>query len=123
MELPVRPILVAISLSLAACAAAPAPSPVAAEAGSLLLRSTPADGATVRGPVERIDLQFARPARLIELMVDGPEGQSPMMITAAGETVSYSVPTGGLGAGSYRVLWRASAANESDEGTIAFTVR
>ena len=75
------------------------------------------------GPVNQLQLHFARPARLLEVTVDGPDGLSPMMITAAGETHDYTIPLPGLGAGAYRVNWRASAAGAPYSGVIGFTVR
>ena len=48
----------------------------------LLARSTPADRSTVAGPVNNLQLEFARPVRLLEVTLDGPGGLSPMMITA-----------------------------------------
>lgn len=110
--------------TLSSCAAAP--SNVAQSQSSeanILARSTPADGSTVAGPVNNLQLVFEKPARLLEVTVDGPDGLSPMMINAVGEVTDYSVPLPGLTGGSYRVNWRASAAGQTYNGTVAFKIR
>ncbi|MBC7576090.1 MAG: copper resistance protein CopC [Tardiphaga sp.] len=110
--------------ALPGCATQPvdAQSRQAAET-SILVRSTPANGATVAGPVNQLTLHFARAARLLEVTVEGPDGLSPMMITAVGEVKDYSVPLSGLGAGAYRANWKAGAAGQTYTATIASTVR
>ncbi|MEO7814495.1 MAG: copper resistance CopC family protein [Sphingomicrobium sp.] len=110
--------------ALPGCAAqtAAAPTTQTTEA-SILARSTPSNGSTVTAPVNQLALHFARPARLLEVTVDGPDGLSPMMVTAAGETKDYTIPLPGLGAGTYRVNWKASAAGSPYAGVISFTVR
>ena len=109
---------------LSSCAAQPPAEPrVQAVETSLLARSTPADGASVAGPVDTLRLHFARPARLLEVTIEGPDGLSPMMITAAGETVDYAIPLSGLGPGAYRANWKATAAGVAYSGVIGFTVR
>ena len=111
-------------MALSSCAAqAPADRPKQAAQTSILARSTPAEGSTVKGPVNQLQLHFARPARLLEVTLEGPDGLSPMMITAAGETTDYSIPLPGLGSGSYRASWKASAAGQNSTGIIAFIVR
>lgn len=113
-----------ILFALSGCAASPATAPGAEQIETrMLARSTPADGATVAAPVNNLQLKFARPARLIEVTVDGPDGLSPMMITAVGETLDYSIPLPGLTGGKYRVNWRASASGRSYDGAFTFTVR
>lgn len=103
-------------------AAAPAAA-TAATSVPLLARSTPANGAVVAGPVNRLELHFAPPSRLLEVTVSGPEGKMPMMVTAAGETAHYALPLPALGPGAYSVDYRASAGGREDRGTFAFTVR
>ena len=111
-------------VALSSCAAQPPGGPQKQVAETAILaKSTPTDGSVVAGPVNQLQLRFARPARLLEVTIDGPDGLSPMMITAAGETTDYSVPLPGLGAGSYRVNWKASATGRTYNGMIAFTVR
>ena len=111
-------------MALAGCASqAPQATPAQAGEASILARSTPANGASVAGPVNQLQLHFARPARLLEVTVEGPDGLSPMMITSADETSDYSVPLPDLGAGAYRANWKASTAGRIASGTIAFTVR
>ena len=105
------------------CAAAPPAEPVAA-VQSILHSSTPADGSTVAGPVTEIALRFSPPARLDEMTVSGSDGMTmPMMVTAAGEVPSYSIPVSDLETGAYTVQWRASAGGTPHQGTIRFTVR
>src|SRR5688572_23330844 len=86
------------ALFLAAVLAACAPvtqndSEAATETGSgaMLVRSVPADGASVSAP-QSLALTFRQPVRLVELIISGPAGEMPMMITAAGEQISYSIP-------------------------------
>lgn len=106
------------------CAASPSTAPGTQQVETeVLARSTPADGATVAAPVNTLLLKFARPVRLIEVTLDGPDGLSPMMITAVAETTEYSIPLPGLSRGSYRVNWRASATGRPHDGAFTFTVR
>ncbi len=115
-------ILTLLLASLSSCAAQPAAEPLA-RAANIFGRSAPTNGSSVAGPVNQLLLHFARPARLLEVTVDGPDGLSPMMITAAGETNDYTIPLPGLGSGAYRVSWKASAAGAPYTGVINFTVR
>lgn len=110
-----------MSPALASCAAQPAAAPVAA--ASILQASGPAPGATVAAPLNALTLHFSPPARLDELLVEGPDGTMPMMITAAGEQARYSIPLPGLGPGAYTVSWRATAAGREHKGSFAFTIR
>ncbi len=109
---------------LSSCAAQPlSDSPQQVAETSVLARSAPADGSIVAGPVNRLQLVFTRPVRLLEVTLAGPDGLSPMMITAAAETTEYSVPLPGLEKGYYRASWKASGAGRTYGGAIAFTVR
>ena len=92
-------------------------------AGSILAWSTPAAGSTVRAPVDELVLHFAPPARLGEVTVTGSEGAMPMMVTAVGEVEHYSLPLSGLGAGTYRVDWKALAAGREHRGSFSFSAR
>ena len=114
-----------IMLTGLGCAASPPTAAPAAQQSEMPLRvrSTPADGATVAGPVDNLELKFTRPVRLIEVTLDGPDGLSPMMVTAASETSDYSLPLPGLTAGRYRVNWRGTAGGRSHQGAFVFTVR
>lgn len=109
-----------------ACAAertvAPA-APAAAQAGSILQSSNPASGATVQGPLNSLELHFQPPARLDELLVAGPDGTMPMMISAAGEQAHYAIPLPALGPGAYDVSWRATSAAREHRGSFAFTIK
>ena len=110
--------------ALSSCAAQPAAEPIVQAADtSILKRSTPSNGSSVAGPVNQLTLHFARPARLTEVTIEGPDGLSPMMITAAGETVDYAIPLSGLGPGAYRANWKATAAGVAYSGVIGFSVR
>ncbi|HEU4704437.1 MAG TPA: copper resistance CopC family protein [Sphingomicrobium sp.] len=108
--------------ALGGCAAAPPAAPAAAR--SILQGSVPADGSTVSGPVDSLQLQFSPPARLHELVVTGSDGLAmPVMVTAVGEVPAYSIPLPGLGPGAYTVEWRATAAGTEHRGSLRFTVR
>lgn len=89
----------------------------------ILARSSPADGSTVAGAVSALQLHFSQRVRLAELTVTGPGGAMPMMITPAGEVADYTLPLPDLGAGNYRVEWRAVAAEHEYRGAFSFTVR
>ena len=102
-------------------ASAVAETAPAAEA-AILIRSSPSAGSTVRAPVDELKLEFDPPARLGEVIVTGPGGAMPMMISAIGEVRSYSLPLDGLGPGSYKVDWRASAQGRDYRGEFTFTV-
>lgn len=128
MPIHLRSTLAALAVStLAACTSQPGVSPVAAPAAvaasSILQRSTPAAGATVVRPVNALILDFGPPARLNEVIVTGPDGAMPMMISAVGEQARYSVPLPALGPGAYSVSWRASVGAEEFRGDFAFTVK
>jgi ketosteroid isomerase-like protein len=96
---------------------------VAAFGEPLLRGSTPANGAVVTGPVNSLELVFSPRARLLEVVVAGPGGVMPMMVTATGENARYSLPVAALGPGAYSIDWRATAAGREDRGTFSFTVK
>lgn len=102
-------------------AAAPSSAPATSE--PLLTRSSPANGATVNGPVHNVELHFARPVRLMEVTVSGPDGLSPMMVNSAGEQAHYSLPLHAVRPGPYAVDWRARVGAREDRGSFSFTVR
>lgn len=110
---------------VAGCAAqhAPAAEAVALPAATILARSIPAAGASVAAPVNALVLEFNPPALLNEVVVTGPDGAMPMMLSPAGEQKHYELPLAGLGTGTYRVTWRASAGAEQYRGDFAFTVK
>lgn len=117
-------ILALLWVALSSCAAQPPGEPQKQVAETdILARSMPADGSIVAGPANQLQLRFARPVRLLEVTLEGPDGLSPMMITAPAEITDYQVPLPGLTVGKYRVNWRASAASRSYEGFLNFTVR
>ena len=90
---------------------------------AVLIQSDPADGASVRAP-RLLSLTFREPVRLAEVTITGPSGEMPMMITAAGEQRSYSVPLPDLEPGRHEVKWRALAGDgAAHEGRLSFTVR
>ena len=41
---------------------------------------------------QSLSLTFREPVGLVELIMAGPSGEMPMMVTAAGEQISYSIP-------------------------------
>jgi len=113
-----------ILFALSACTATPSTgSETQRVETQLLARSTPANGSTVTAPVNNLQLKFARPVRLLEVTLDGPDGLTPMMITAGAETTDYSIPLPGLAGGKYRVNWRASASGRPYDGAFTFNVR
>ena len=91
-------------------------------AGAMLVRSVPAEGASVSTP-QSLALTFRQPVRLVELIISGPAGEMPMMVTAAGEQTSYSIPLPELEPGHHEVRWRALAGGVAQEGRLGFTVR
>jgi ketosteroid isomerase-like protein len=110
-----------IHWSSAAARKQAAPPPAAVT--PLLAGSVPGNGEVVRAPLNRLELHFSPPARLMEVTLSGPGGLMPMMVTPVGETAHYSLPVSGLGPGSYTVDWRARAGTREDKGSFAFTVR
>lgn len=123
MRLLLVPLVAVAAIALPACAAQPTAPPAPIAAASLLQSSDPLPGSTVRAPVNALLLHFSPPARLDEVLVTGPDGVMPMMITAAGEQAHYSIPLPGLGAGSYTVGWRATANGREQSGSFTFTVK
>jgi methionine-rich copper-binding protein CopC len=94
-----------------------------ADAAELLLRSAPADGASMSTP-QILSLTFEQPVRLAEVTISGPSGEMPMMITAAGLQTAYSIPLPDLEPGPQQVRWRALTQDGvSHEGRLSFTVR
>ena len=88
-----------------------------------IVSSIPKSGTTVTGPVDELRLRFSKPARLLEVMISGPDGDVPTMVDSAEETYEYSIPLPGLGTGKYEVRWRASAAGVESSGRLTFSVR
>jgi methionine-rich copper-binding protein CopC len=89
----------------------------------ILASTAPAAESTVRGPIEELTFRFARPARLMELTVNGPDGAMPVMISPEGETTDYSIPVSSLETGAYTVDWRAASAGRDYRGSFSFTVK
>ena len=96
--------------------------PTASASASILQMSVPAAGSTVKGPVSDLELHFNPAALLNEVMVAGPQGAMPMMITSVGEAQHYSIPLPDLENGSYTVTWRANSGGKPHEGTFSFKV-
>lgn len=118
--------LLALALLASGCAITEenAPVPAGAEASpaaALLLRSSPAAGATIGAPDELL-LVFDRPVALAEVIVEGPDGAMPMMLSSAGARSRYVLPLHGLGPGNYEVRWRTGGAAPR-EGGFRFTIR
>lgn len=110
---------------LCGCAAQSAASgtPLRQSASSILVRSIPAPGSAVSGPVDELSLTYDPPARLDELTINGPDGLMPMMVTAAGETDNYLLPLPDLGPGSYTVSWKAFSRGTAHNGSFSFTIK
>lgn len=112
-----------------ACAQKPQPVAAApnaelgAASSSILAQSSPAAGAIMDPPVSELVLHFAPPARLGEVIVTGPDGAMPMMVTAVGEVEHYALPLPDLRAGQYEVAWSARARGAEHRGRFRFTVR
>lgn len=112
--------------ALCGCSPAAEPAPVAGPAGaeqSILVKSNPAANSTVNGPVDKIELWFDPPARLGEVVVSGPGGQMPMMVTAVGEVGYYSLPVSLTDPGVYTVSWTATVGGREHRGSFQFTLR
>jgi methionine-rich copper-binding protein CopC len=114
-------VVISAALLQSSCAQAGAPS--VENPSSILARSTPAAGSTVRGPIDSLELHFSPPARLDEVIVSGTSGAMPMMVHAVGEVADYSLPLSGIEAGIYTVSWRATAQGREQRGSYQFTVR
>ncbi len=121
--------LAALVLTIGACSARtasdPAPNaPVAVTAPlDLSVKSTPATGSVVNGPVNVLALDFSVPVALGEVLVTGPDGKMPMMLSSAGQQRHFEIPLPGLMEGTYRVDWRASLNGTEKAGSVAFTVK
>jgi ketosteroid isomerase-like protein len=102
--------------------ASAAPARAATDA-QILATTGPANAATLSRAPSTLELHFATPARLLEVMVAGPNGQMPMMVTAPRATEHYSLPLPPLGPGSYSVDWRANVAGREQRGSFSFRVR
>ena len=124
------PSLLLFSLAMLPACSAAAPNQDASGSApfavreSLFVSSKPADGSTVTAPVDELELEFAKPVRLQEVTVTGADGlKMPIMVTAVGEVIRYSVPLDGLGAGSYTVEWKANSSGVDYNGNIHFDVK
>jgi methionine-rich copper-binding protein CopC len=108
---------------LPGCAQGPVAAATSATSEVILAGIAPAAGSTVKGPIEELTFRFARPARLMELTVNGPDGAMPVMISPVGETTDYSIPVSSLDTGAYTVDWRAASAGRDYRGSFSFTVK
>ena len=116
--------LIAGGALLGQCAAQPLRTvTLAAQQASILVRSRPAAGATVSGPVDVLMFRFSSPARLEDVTLDGPDGLMPMMVHSVGESTDYSIPLSRLRAGAYRVNWKATTQAKAYQGSFGFTVK
>jgi methionine-rich copper-binding protein CopC len=124
LALAVRVVAVsAVGAGLVACSGS-APPPSLPRQASILQRSSPAEGSVARAPVDSIKLEFAPPARLMEVTVTGGDQlTTPMMVTSSAETHRYEVPLPSLQPGAYSVAWRATVAGSAHQGVIRFSVR
>ena len=121
--------LAAILLVIGGCSArSPEPEPgtpvaISDQAADLSVRSNPAGGSTVAGPVNVLVLDFSAPVALGEVTVSGPDGLMPMMLSPAGVQTHYEVPLPGLASGVYTVAWKATLNGAPRSGSFAFTVK
>ena len=115
---------IALSILLSGCDAKPLPasSRAATNNSSPLVSSTPANGAIVKPDLEALVLRFEQAVRLNEVLLIGPGGMMPMMVTAPTEQKEFSIPLSGLEPGSHQVTWRATAGTEMLSGVLRFTV-
>lgn len=114
---------IAAALFACSCAEAPATTSAIENQASILANSSPSAGSTVRGAIDSLGLHFNPPARLDEVIVNGPSGTMPMMVSAVGEVADYSLPLSGIGTGTYTVSWRATAQGREYRGSFQFAVR
>lgn len=116
--------LAALTATLAGCSAEPAtPAQSVARPASILASSNPAPDSVSVEPVYSLQLRFSPPARLEELLIDGPGGTIASMVTSVGERETYVVPIDAPGPGVYTVRWRASSGGAEHRGQFGFTVR
>lgn len=98
--------------------------PVLAHAHAHLSSSLPADQASLESPPTELALHFSEPVRLTALTV-ARDGERPQPIGSlpANALKDFALAAPALAAGSYRVSWRALAADSHVmTGTFAFTV-
>lgn len=120
-------LVIASSLAVSACTAAQTGKTEGKRISAsqpILAGSRPADGATVRGPLNSLELTFTRPAALAEVTVTGSDGTiMPTMVSPVGEVTRYLIPLPDLEAGRYRIVWKANARGVAYRGEIGFTIR
>ncbi len=93
-----------------------------------LVASTPANGITIEGPLERMSLEFLNPVTAVEdqfALLDGNgDTLRIMQILPAGEATTLEVvPHESLSAGTYGLKWSARAGDAHPlVGTVTFTV-
>ncbi|MGH6658191.1 MAG: copper resistance CopC family protein [Sphingomicrobium sp.] len=126
-----------VILFIAACSNEPAPtagpvlgptgaanvSIVAATPADLSVTTTPAAGSSVQGPLNQVTLDFSAPVALTEVLITGPDGIMPMMLSPAGVQARYSVPVPGLQEGRYTLAWKATLDGQPKSGSFAFTIK
>lgn len=116
--------LAALSCLLSGCTAQPAaPAAAATQPASILASSSPVAGSISADPVYSLQLRFDPPARLDELLIDGPAGTTASMVHSVGERDTYVVPIDAPGPGAYTVRWRAHVGSAEHRGQFGFTVR
>lgn len=100
---------------------------VPATAHSPLERSVPAEGAELAAVPEKIDMTFAAPARVMKVEMTHTNGDASGTVTVDIPTrdkiETISLTPDFMGAGAYRVDWRAlSEDGHVITGTFSFTV-
>ncbi|MGB3687522.1 MAG: CopD family protein [Ornithinimicrobium sp.] len=74
--------------------------------------TTPADGATIDGPVDEVSLTFTLPVTQLGdgVSIDGPDGKVPVEVSSAEEGVVWiAVPSEPLSSGTYTGQWSVAA--------------
>jgi copper transport protein len=97
---------------------------LAAAAHATLVRSDPTDGAVLATAPPEVVLVFNEPVSPLVLRIVGSDGESVPLegVTAAGETVTVTLPPG-LGEGGHVVSWRVvSGDGHPIGGSVVFSV-
>lgn len=94
-----------------------------AQAHSTLASSIPADGSTVSEP-KTISLTFTRELRLVTVKLVGNDVDESLTVDRSAPLgKAFSVPLPAVAPGTYKVNWRAAAADgHIMTGSISFTV-
>lgn len=113
-------VAVLMALLVAILAATPASAHTALDATS------PADGSTASGPVDRVELTFTLPVTVLGdgAVIEGPDGPVAALVTQEqGGVLLIATPDESLTDGSYTVTWTVAAQDGHPlDGTFTFDV-